>query len=344
MAVVGLFFGEHLIRVMVSGRAASTIALSGVCDLNAELASEVAARYETRVYASLEEILADPDIEAVGLFTPPAGRAELIRKIIRAGKHVMTTKPFEVDADEALAVLLEARSLGKAVHLNSPCALPDPETAQILNWQQEFALGQPIAVRWETYSSCREKADGCWQDDPNRCPVAPIFRLGIYGINQLLRLCGTVEAVQVMHSRIFTERPTPDNAELSLRFSNGALGSVFASLCIDDGHRFADVLTLHYERGTVTTRALNVNEGLSVTAKELLLQVRQDDGTVMNRRVEMRDYGPLNNYQWENFHHAVRNGGAVDGEVSPEQVAHTIRIINAMKTSDQTGAQVLIEG
>ncbi|QHI69289.1 Gfo/Idh/MocA family protein [Tichowtungia aerotolerans] len=344
MAAVGLFFGEHLIKEIVSGRAEPYISLCGVCDLNAELASEVAERYDTRVYASLDEILADPEIESVGLFTPPAGRAELIRKIIRAGKHVMTTKPFEVDADEALSVLQEARSLGKAVHLNSPSALPDPETAQILQWQQEFDLGQPVGVRWETYSSLREKADGSWQDDPERCPVAPIFRLGIYGINQLLRLCGTVEAVHVMHSRIFTGRPTPDNAELSLRFSSGALASVFVSFCIDDGHRLPDVLTLHYKRGTVRVRALEVDAGMFVTAKELLLQMRQEDGAVLNRRIEMFDYGPLNNYQWKNFHSAVRNGGTVDGEVSPEQVAHSIWIISAMRTADQTGAQVLIDG
>ncbi len=342
MAVVGLFFGEHLIREIVSGRAEPFVSLCGVCDLNTELARQTATHYDTRVFDSLDEILADPEIESVGLFTPPAGRAQLIRKIIRAGKHVMTTKPFEVDADEALAVLLEARSLNKAVHLNSPCALPDPETAQILEWQQKFELGRPIAVRWETYSSCREKADGGWQDDPERCPVAPIFRLGIYGISQLLRLCGTVEAVQVLHSRIFTERPTPDNAELSLRFSSGALGSVFASLCIDDGHRLGDLLTLHYERGTVSVRALEVDANMIVISKELLLQMRPRDGAVVNRRIEMSDYGPLNNYQWENFHHAVRNDGTVDGEVSPEQVAHTIRIINAMRTADQTGAMVWV--
>jgi predicted dehydrogenase len=80
-----------------------------------------------------------------------------------------------------------------------------------------------------------------------------------------------------------------------------------------------------------------------LTAKELLLQLRQEDGTVLNRRIEMRDYGPLNKYQWENFHHAVRNGGTVDGEVSPEQVAHTIRIINAMRAADQTGARQIVD-
>lgn len=343
MAVVGLFFGEHLIRDMVSGRAEPYVSVCGVCDLNAELASQIAERYGSRVYASLDDILADPDIEAVGLFTPPSGRAGLVREIIRAGKHVMTTKPFEVDAGEALSVLLEARILGKAVHLNSPSVLPDPETAQILSWQHEFELGQPISAHWETYSPLREKADDTWYDDPTRCPVAPIFRLGIYGINQLLRLCGTVDAVHVIHSRIFTQRPTPDNALLSIRFNNGAMGTVFASFCIDDGHRLADLLTIHYEHGSISAQVMNTDENHCVNAKKIELQFRLKSGELLNRQVRIGDYGPLNNYQWDHFHHAVRNGGKVTGQISPEQLAHTIRIINCMRRSDETGQLVLIE-
>jgi len=342
LAVVGLLFGEHLVREIALGRATSTVQLCGVYDLNEDLSNEVAERYESCVYASFDAILEDPEIEAVGLFTPPGNRADLILQIIRAGKHVMTTKPFELDAEAAHFVLMEARKLKKVVHLNSPSALPDPETRQILDWQKCYSLGEPIAVRWETYSPLREKADGRWYDDPERCPAAPIFRLGIYGINQLLRLCGKVSAVHVMHSRIFTERPTADNAALSLRFANGALGSVFASFCIDDGQRLADLLTIYYERGSVHISASDVDESFFVTAKKMALRVRQDDGTLLKRQVSISDYGPLNNYQWEYFYKAIRQGGGLEGEATIEQIVHSVQIIEAMRESDRCGREVTI--
>jgi predicted dehydrogenase len=341
IAGVGLKFGEHVIRQMVdNGMASPFVELGGVFDLDAERTREVAQLFGTRAYGSLDEILADPEIEAVGLFTPPAGRAELIRKVIRSGRHVMTTKPFELNAAEALSVLTEAREIGRIVHLNSPGPLPDPETQQILEWQREFQLGQPVAVRWETYANYREKADGSWYDDPQRCPVAPIFRLGIYGINQLLRLCGRVESVAVAHNRLFTGRPTPDNAELSLVFANGALGSIFASFCVDDGYRYSDVLCVHYERGTIMTRALEVDAMDIVSEKELILHGRGPDGTPVRLREERTGYGSLNNYQWETFFRAVRGGGTVPGEITPEEIAHAVELIGAMRQADRATGRI----
>jgi predicted dehydrogenase len=343
MAVVGLRFGQYITDCqIVSGPGAPYIELAGVFDLDEKKSSETAVRHHVRQYKTFDEILQDSSIEAVGLFTPPGGRNELIRKIIHTGRHVMTTKPFELDAQAALAVLEEARQLGLAVHMNSPGPLPDEETAQILRWQKEFDLGRPIAMRWETYTRYHEVADGGWHDDPEKCPVAPIFRLGIYGINQLLQLCGKVDAVNVAHSRISTGRPTPDNAELSLQFVNGALGSVFASFCIDDGHRYANSLCIHYERGTVRSGALKTRSNHDMTIKELRLQALSGDNQSVTRFVEVDEERQAGKYQWDNFYRAVRGGLPLDGEISPEMVAHSIQIINAMREADQTGAQVFL--
>src|SRR5690606_32877601 len=127
----------------------------------------------------LEDVLADPAIAASGLCTPPQGRAELVRRCLEAGKDVMTTKPFDLDLDAAAAVLTEARERGRVVHLNSPSPEP-PDLVQIEAWIREYDLGRPVAARAEMLTSVREEADGTWYDDPQRCPLAPMFRLGIY--------------------------------------------------------------------------------------------------------------------------------------------------------------------
>ena len=343
MAVVGLRFGEYVVECQILGQPGmDAIELVGVFDLDVSKSSRIAQKHAVRHYASLDEILGDPQVEAVGLFTPLNGRAELIRKIIRAGKHVMTTKPFEQDAADALAVLEEARALNKIVHINSPEPLPDQETAQILNWQEEYQLGQPVSVRWETYTSVREQADGSWYDDPAQCPVAPVFRLGIYGINQMLRLCGKVEAVNVAHSRLFTGRPTPDNGELSLQFENGALGSVFASFCIDDGQRYANHLCIHFARGTVRGEVSETFENHDMRAKKLSLQALDPEGRVVTRSVNLESEQLNGKYQWENFHDAVRSGQPLAGEIDPELIAHGVQVINAMCEADQEGRLVVI--
>jgi predicted dehydrogenase len=343
MAVVGLRFGRHITdHQIMSGPAEPFIRLSGVFDLDDAKASAAAATNGVRKYQSFDEILSDPSLEAVGLFTPPEGRASLIKKIIRAGKHVMTTKPFEINAEHALSVLREARSLKRVVHINSPEPLPDGETAQVLAWQEKHGLGRPVAVRWETYTRYNEEADGGWYDDSARCPVAPVFRLGIYGINQLLRLCGRVHSLNVAHSRIFTGRPTPDNAELSLSFANGALGSVFASFCIDDAHRYANTLSVHYEHGTVVSETLRTQDNHDVIAKELRVRALRPDGRVEEDRTQLEEDHLLGRYQWAGFYRAVRSGEVAENEIAPEMIAHSVQVIHAMQSADLTGRRIVI--
>lgn len=345
MAVVGLVFGQHMVENhIVSGAGSDTIELTGVCDLNADLSAGLAAKHKVKQYNDLDEILEDASVEAVGLFTGPNGRADLIRKIIRSGKHVMTTKPFERDADAAQDVLREARSLNRVVHLNSPGPLPAPETQQMLEWMETFDLGRPVSLHWETYANYHHDADGSWYDDPVRCPVAPIFRLGIYGLNQIVRLCGQVKSVGVVSSRIRTGRPTPDNASLSLLFENGVVGSVHASFCIENGHHYPNEFTLHFERGTIRTSDWVTPDDKFPESKKLSLQRLDSNGRMTTQEVRFRREAVEGDYQWANFAKAVRTGEPLEGETTPEQVAATVLLINAMAEAEQTGGQVLVKG
>ena len=90
----------------------------------------------------------------------------MIRRIVSAGKDVITTKPFELDPRAARGALEEAAALGRVVHLNSPRPRLAADLRQILRWQQQYELGRPVAARAETWCSYREQADGSWYDDP----------------------------------------------------------------------------------------------------------------------------------------------------------------------------------
>lgn len=342
MAVVGLKFGRHMVEEqLLKGPGREYVELVGVCDLDDALAGEVAGQHHLRHYENLDSILADPSVEAVGLFTGPAGRAGLIRSIIRAGKHVMTTKPLEVDAAAALSALKEARELGKAVHLNSPAPLPEDETRQIMEWTRQFDLGRPVSLHWETYADYFHEADGSWYDDPERCPVAPIFRLGIYGINQAVRLCGPVAQVNVVSSRIRTGRPTADNAMVSLLFRNGVVGSIHASFCVKSDYPYPNNLTINYERGTVTTAPCEVNQ-FGTCGRTVALKVLGEEGQVVVREASFGKEGLSGAYQWDAFHRAVRNGGVVPGEIPPEQIVASLQVIRAMAEAENTGRTIAI--
>ena len=333
IGVVGLNFGRHILDQLQHEPASRHLRLAAVCDLDSAKVAEFSERYGVPGFTSIEELLADPAIPVVGLFTGPVGRAALLGKIFRAGKDVITTKPFEVDPIAARGVLDEARSLGRIVHLNAPAPASTPALSKIREWVATRDLGRPVFARGEITADYREQADGSWYDDPARCPVAPIFRLGIYMLHDLLRLIGPVATVQVQHSRIRTGRPTPDNAQLSLGFASGALGGIYASFCIDNGQHYANALLLHYERGTIQLNLDAAPYGKAGATSRLRLITQRD------RQVLTEDWscpGSTGAYQWEAFHRAVQSRDLAS--VPADEIVQGIGLIQAMARAEKSGA------
>jgi predicted dehydrogenase len=331
---VGVRYGANLLVEIHQGSGCPYFTLAGVYDLNAERAQTCANRYGVKAYPDLAELLADPEIQAIGLITPPDGRAGLIRQIIRAGKDVMTTKPFELDPQAALDVLQEAECLGRVVHLNSPSTLPSPDLAQIIRWIEEYDLGRPIAGRSDSWGGwgAGESADGSWYDDPKRCPVAPIFRIGIYGINDLVRLWGEAEEVNVMQARLIYQRPTSDTAQVGVRFKNGAIGNFFASLVVQDNQPREGALILNYARGTIYRNIGNQVAG-GQTRLALAATCR---GEIITQEITYPGWS--GDYQWDVFHRAMC-GENIVGRVTKEQIVASLKIIQAMMQTEQTQAE-----
>lgn len=339
IGIVGLNFGEWIINDLLKGSGKDYFEVAAVCDINEERTRYIAETYNVKAYFKLDDLLADTGIPAIGLFTSPGGRSLLIDKIITSGKDVITTKPFELDACNALKVLTKAREMGRVIHLNSPSPLLNPGLKQIKEWSVKYNLGRIVACRCDTWASYREQPDGKWYDDPEQCPAAPVFRIGIYLINDLVRLFGKAEKVQVIHSSLFTRRPTPDNAQLSILFKNGAICNVFASFCINDGQPYKNSLTVNFERGTVYRNIEPLKRDEIYGFSRMSLAALDNENNPVIEHIDCK--GASDEYQWDVFYKAVR-GERLDGEVTPEEIAEGIKIINAMARAQKSGCMEIV--
>ena len=327
LAVVGLSFGKHIIASLQDGPVASLFRLAAVCDLQTTLADELAASHGVKAYHSLDDLLNDDSIAVVGLFTQPRGRAKLIRKILHAGKDVMTTKPFELDAQQAEITLREAQRLGRVIHLNSPPPQPTLDLLQIQTWVDEFDLGRLVSARGEVWASYFEKADGSWMDDPDLCPGGAMMRLGIYLINDIIQLAGPLDRIHLFDSRVRTGRPTPDNAMLTMSFTSGCLASVYASFCVDDGEPYSNSLSLNYERGSIYR---NVGAGPAPKQENAHLSLVIRDGKARRVAAEkhFRECGGA--YQWDNFHRAILNKESISDHYV-ETILGGVKILESVR-------------
>ena len=111
MGIVGCRVG----RTWVAGAKAGedTIAWA-VADLNQELARQVADDNDVpRVYGDYRELLADDEVEAVGVATPPDVRKPMVIDALNAGKHVLVQKPHGCNAADVKEINDVAESTGK---------------------------------------------------------------------------------------------------------------------------------------------------------------------------------------------------------------------------------------
>ncbi|MBI4928392.1 MAG: Gfo/Idh/MocA family oxidoreductase [Anaerolineae bacterium] len=328
LGLVGLNFGSWIIENEITqGPGSEFVELAAVCDINTEKSASWARKLGVKGYASLTKLLDDPEIEVVGLFTGPVNRAELIDQIISSGRDVITTKPFERSAEKAARVLDKAARSGRIVQLNSPSPQMPADLAQIHDWIHQCHLGRPIAYRASTWCSYREKPDNSWYDDPGQCPVAPIFRLGIYLINDVSWFFDRVVDVKVLQSRIFTQRPTADNAQLSILYANGAIGNIFASFCINDRQFYRCTLEINFENGTIYRNMGPLQE--AATKDSTLLEISTSlNGEQIIKQQALPSAGA--GYQWDVFYRSVK-GEIIPGLVTSDQIVSGIRTIELMR-------------
>ena len=342
LAIVGLGFGRHILDEMHQEPAQGLFNLSGVSDFQEALVSQAVKKFGVPAYRSLEELLEKDSSPVIGLFTPPKGRAQLIRKVIRAGRDVLTTKPFELSSREAQSVLEEARSLGRVVHLNSPGPVFPEDLQLIKDWRSLHNLGRPIGGSARVTAPYFEKADGSWLDDPKACPAAPLFRLGIYLFNDFTRIFGAAESVQLMTSSIRTGRPTPDNAQLNIRFRNGALGHAFASFCVEDGDHYKNSLVLNFENGTIYRNAGGLRGTKDLSQTELILV---GQGKTERRDIVEHAFIAIasGEYQWAALAQAVRARELASDEYIFD-IVEGIRMVEALQQAQETGSAQLASG
>ena len=126
------------------------VGVVGVWSRSPETTATVRDRFPFvgRVYASAEELLADPEVRYVDLATGPEGRLDWIEAAVEAGKHVLAQKPLTlsaVDLSRLPALLERAESAGVriAVNHNGRWAPPWRAVSLLL---RDGAIGEVVGV------------------------------------------------------------------------------------------------------------------------------------------------------------------------------------------------------
>ncbi len=214
--------------------------LLGFYDINKERAAALAKQYGGTAYATVEELLANPDIAAVSVCAANFAHAELTIAALNAGKHVLCEKPMAITLAECEAMVEAAKKNGKFLmighnqrlakaHAVARKLIVDGLIGDIVTFRTTFGHGGP-----ETWSV--DPGLNTWFFDKTRAAMGAMADLGIHKTDLIQFLTGqqvirTTARVTTLDKKDASGNliSVDDNAVCIYEMSGGAFGTMTAS-------------------------------------------------------------------------------------------------------------------
>ena len=224
-----------------NARTLEAIEVVACADLIPERAQARAVEFGVPRACSVEELLADPEVEVVLNLTIPKAHAEVALAALEAGKSVYSEKPLAVRREDARRML----DLAAAKGLRVGCA-PDTFLGGGLQTCRKViddgAIGEPVAAVAFMMSHGHES----WHPDPDfyyQPGGGPMFDMGPYYLTALVALLGPVRRVTgsariTFPERTITSQPrfgtkitvnTPTHVAGVMDFASGAVATIITS-------------------------------------------------------------------------------------------------------------------
>jgi predicted dehydrogenase len=188
-----------------------------------------AAKYRCRAAASYEEILGDPEIEAIINTTPNDVHLETTRAAAAAGKHVFLDKPIANTVAEARAITEACRKGGVVLALGYQ-RRRESQFRWIRQQIDEGTLGKLVNAEANISRDRLGKIDlGSWRYTAAGMPGGVMLQIGIHYADVLEYLMGPIRAVSGRSERLVLPGDNPDVASMILEHESGALSTLNAS-------------------------------------------------------------------------------------------------------------------
>ena len=134
-------------KVIPGAHASDKVDLVGVASRDRARAEAYAREWEIpRAYGSYEDLLADPEIEAVYISLPNTLHAEWSIRALDAGKHVLCEKPFTRHPEEVTAAF-DAAERNSRLLSEAFMYRHNPQTAKLVELVSEGAIGELRLIR-----------------------------------------------------------------------------------------------------------------------------------------------------------------------------------------------------
>ncbi|WP_025026398.1 Gfo/Idh/MocA family protein [Caldalkalibacillus mannanilyticus] len=210
------------------------VEIIAVCDIVEERARFFAEEYKAKFYTKYQELLANPEIDAVSVCTPNYLHAPVSIAALEAGKHVLCEKPMATSRKDAEEMIATAKKNNKKLmiahnqrfvssHQKARKMIENGELGKIYSFRTAFGHGGP-----EGWS-----ADGkeSWFFKKEEAFIGAMGDLGVHKTDLLRFVLGEefVEVGAFVETSAKEFADVDDTAVCILKTESGIIGTLAAS-------------------------------------------------------------------------------------------------------------------
>lgn len=209
------------------------VELRACADISADAAALRAREYGIRAL-SVDQLLADPEVDLVLNLTVPAVHFDVTMSALSADKHVFTEKPLATSAADGRILVAEAKRRGLRLG-SAPDTFLGAAGRRARRLMDEGAIGRPVSGTAFMMGRGMEH----WHPNPQfyyQPGGGPVFDMGPYYLTMMVNLLGPVVRVMAMATKGQEERRiTADGPFKNTRFKVGTPTNILSLLEFQSG-------------------------------------------------------------------------------------------------------------
>ncbi len=173
----------------------------------------------TKCWPTMEEAVADAQVDAVYIALPVALHASAAKTALRAGKHVLCEKPMAIDYAQAEQMVAEGQASGRLFGVSYYRRLY-PKLVRAKQLIQQGAIGRPLLGEGNCHSWIHIEGRE-WLGDPALAGGGPLYDIASHRIDAMNFLFGKPERACGLRSNAVHRMGVEDSATILMGMQGG---------------------------------------------------------------------------------------------------------------------------
>lgn len=226
--------------------------LQAVCDLSREVADAVGEQYGVvHSTTDFDELIARDDVDVVALYTPETAHADQIVSALKAGKHVICTKPMTTSLDACYKITEAARNAKTLTLVGQTC-----------RWFSPFQLARGIVESGQVGDLLGLEAR--YVHDLRHAPSLGAWRVGESAPNMVYHgVCHPIDTARWFggdivevhaiagNSGTIKDYSQEENFFINVRFKSGLIGTVIGAYGVVEPPNGGVGLNVYGSKGSI---------------------------------------------------------------------------------------------